>query len=258
MQRCMFLLATAAFGLGAGCMPVANYHSARTLGAGESSWGLTFSATTYTKEEVDESTGETETDAFTLPGVIPEVAYHVGITDDFELGGRVAPGFLYGELDAKYRFLHSDGLHLAVAPAVGQAFFFAATATIARLPLLLTYELHPRLALNTGVNATFWNVTGVDGSSEDIPFTDDSALTTMGFSIGLEVTGESGFIRPSLEITRGLLGDDNGGEPFQIAAVVLHMGTISGREMKKLDEMDRKLDEINQKLSWRDRRKPAP
>jgi len=257
MQRCTFLLATTALGLGAGCMPVSNYHTARTLGAGESSWGLTFSATTYSKEEVDETTGETEIESVTLPGVIPEVAYHVGITDDFELGGRVAPGLLYGELDAKYRFVQSDGLHLAVAPAVGQAFIFVATATIVRLPVLATIELHPRFALNAGVNATFWQVNGAD--SEDLPFTDDEgSLTTMGFSLGLEVSGETGFFRPSIELSRGVLGDDSGGEPFQMATVVLHMGTISGREMKKLDEMDRKLDEINDKLSWRDRHKPAP
>lgn len=45
---------------------------------------------------------------------------------------------------------------------------------------------------------------------------------------------------------------------FQMTTVVLHMGTISGREMKKLDEMDRKLDEINDKLSWRHLHTPAP
>jgi drug/metabolite transporter (DMT)-like permease len=55
-----------------------------------------------------------------------------------------------------------------------------------------------------------------------------------------------------------LLGEGEREDPLQIAAVVLHFGTISGRELKKLDQMDRKLDEINGKLSWRYRFKPDP
>jgi hypothetical protein len=258
MQRCTLLVSTAAVGLWAGCLPVGNYHSARTLGEGETSVGLSFSATTYTQTQENEETGELETDSLTLPGVIPEIAYHIGITDDFELGGRLAPGFLYAELDAKYRFLHSQGLHLAAAPAVGQAFAIVGTMTIVRLPLLLSYELHPRFAFNAGVNATLYRVSSVE-DDRDLPFVSaDGSLTTAGFSLGLEIIGDTAFIRPSIEIARALYGEADREDPLQIAAVVLHFGTITGRELKRLDEMDRKLDEINHKLSWAYRYKPEP
>jgi hypothetical protein len=258
MQRCTLLLSVAAAGLWAGCLPVGNYHTARTLGEGESALGITFSATTYTVTETDAETGELESDSLTIPGVIPEVSYHVGITDDFEIGGRVAAGLLYAELDGKYRFLRSEGLHLAVAPAVGQAFAIVGTLTTVRLPVLLTYEFHPRIALNAGANATLWYVASID-EGDDLPFADDDgALTTAGFSLGLEISGDTAFVRPSIEIARALYGEGQREDPLQIAAVVLHFGTISGRELKRLDEMDRKLDEINDKLSWRYRFKPEP
>lgn len=257
MHPCKLLLSLAAVGLWAGCLPVGNYHTARTLGEGESSMGITFSATTYTVTKEDEA-GELDSKSITIPGVIPELAYHIGITDDFELGGRVAAGFLYGEIDGKYRFLNSDGLHLAVAPAVGQAFAVVGTLTTVRLPVLLTYELHPRIAFNASLNATLWYVSSLD-DDDDLPFTnDDGSMTTAGFSLGFEISGETAFVRPSLEIGRAIYGAGEREDPLQIAAVVLHFGSISGRELKKLDQMDRKLDEINDKLSWGYRFKPDP
>lgn len=235
----------------AGCLPVANYHSARTLAEGESSFGTTFSMTTY---------ADAEGERITLPGLIPELTYHIGVTDDFEFGGRVAPGFLYGEVDAKYRFLRSDGLHMAVAPAIGQMAFLV-TVTTARLPLLLTYELTPRFAVNLGVNATLWNVNGVDADDDDSLFApDENFMTTTGASFGFEISGETAYLRPSFEISRAVIGGGGGmsdRDSLQIGAVVLHFGVVQGRELKKLEEMDRKLDEINDKLSWRHRHKPA-
>lgn len=246
-HKLVLVLTASALG---GCLPVANYHSARTLADGESSWGMTFSSTTYTDADGDQ---------LTIPGIIPEVTYHVGLTDDLEVGGRVAPGFLYGELDLKYRFVHTgDGLHLAVAPGLGQM-ALGVTVTTVRLPLLLTYELHPKIALNAGLNATMWNISGVD-PDDDVPFRtgSDNFMTTTGGSIGVEFSGKTGFIRPSLEFSTAVIGGSEAEqEPLQIAAVVLHFGWISGREMKKLEDMDRKLDEINDKLSWRDRVKPT-
>ncbi|WP_428268629.1 hypothetical protein [Haliangium sp.] len=236
--------------LGLGCMPVGNYHSARTLNRGESSLGFTFSSTTYTDPD--------DGDSVTIPGIIPEITYHVGVTDNLEVGGRVAPGFLYGEVDAKYRFLRGEGLHLAVAPAVGQMAFLV-TVTTVRLPLLLTYELSPNFAFNAGVNATFWNVSNVDpDADEDSPFgVGDDHLTTTGVSLGVEISGRTAYFRPSIEFTRGVFGADDQREAFQLGAAVLHFGIIFGREMAAIDEMDRKLDEINDKLSWRYRYAPA-
>jgi hypothetical protein len=240
-------LGTTAALLAPGCMPVSNYHSARTLGDGESSWGMTFSSTTY--KDVDDTTNE-QTRA-TIPGIIPEFTYHIGLSDDVEFGGRVAPGFLYGELDLKYRFLHNDRTHMAIAPAIGQMAFIVAITAI-RLPIILTYELNDKVALNTGVAGSAWVVSDNGDTGDDNPFQvgDDFLQTATGF-VGLDIQGRTAYIRPTLEITRGLLGDDT---DFEMVQVSVHFGFISGRELKKLDQMQDQLDRIEQKVSWKDRR----
>ncbi len=236
--------------ISAGCMPVSNYHSAKTLGKGESSWGVTFSSTTWTA--VDE-TGES--DAITIPGVIPEFTYHIGLTDDLEVGGRVAPGFLYGEVDLKYRFLRSDKLHLAVAPALGQFSALVKVSSI-RLPAILTYDINDMLSFNAAVHGSAWVVSDPE-SDYDSPFGNDEFLETTGVSVGLEIHGKTAFFRPSLEYTTAIFADDNDAR-FNLAAVVLHFGFIRGRELKKLEEMDEKLDRIEQNtMSWRNRAKPS-
>src|ERR1044072_9003404 len=112
--------------LASGCLMAGNYHTARTLEKGTSSFGLTFSATKYSFDyETTDSAGnpQKETISFAIPNLLPELTYHIGISDNAEAGGRLALGSLGGEFDIKYRFLHNDKLHLAVAPAISyQAF----------------------------------------------------------------------------------------------------------------------------------------
>lgn len=234
--------------LAPGCMPVSNYHSARTLGDGESSMGMTFSSTTYSDPE--------DGSRVTIPGIIPEVTYHVGLTDDVEFGGRVAPGFLYGELDLKYRFFHDGPTHLAIAPALGQMAFIISVTTM-RLPVILTYELNDKVALNTGVAASAWIVSDTGDADQDSPFStgDDFLRTATGF-VGLDIQGRTAYIRPTLELTRGVFGND-GSEDFEMLQVSVHFGFISGRELKKLDQMQEQLDRIENKVSWKDRRNPS-
>lgn len=237
----------------AGCLPVGNYHSARTLNDGESSWGLTFSTTTYTDEDGD---------SLTIPGVIPEVTYHVGVADDVEVGGRVAPGFLYGEFDVKWRFVQSGPLHVALAPALGQM-AAGITLTTFRFPVVMTYELNERIAINAGVNGTTWRLGSVssdDGDSSLGFYSGDEVFVTSGFSLGLEISGKTSFFRPTFEWGTMVTNPDGNAERLKIGAVFLHFGFISGRELKKLEEMDEKLDRIEQRLgadNWNIRRKPT-
>ncbi|HUH02571.1 MAG TPA: hypothetical protein VML75_11310 [Kofleriaceae bacterium] len=232
--------------LAPGCMPVSNYHSARTLGDGESSWGMTFSSTTY----------QTNEGRVTVPGIIPEVTYHIGLTDDVEFGGRVAPGFLSGELDLKYRFLHEGPTHLAIAPALGQMAFWI-TITSVRLPLILTYELNDKVALNTGVAASAWIVSDTGGEDRESPFGgvgEDVLRTATGF-VGLDIQGRTAYIRPTIEFTRAVFGNQESSD-FEMLQFSVHFGFISGRELKKLDQMQEQLDRIENKVSWKDRRNP--
>lgn len=85
-------------------------------------------------------------------------------------------------------------------------------------------------------------------------------MVTSGGSFGIEFTGRTAFFRPTLEW--GTMVTDPGGdaERFKIGAVFLHFGFISGRELKKLEEMDQKLDRIEQKMgadNWKVRRAPS-
>src|SRR5512140_508339 len=73
------------FGLlisGGGCLMSGNYHSAKTLGKGESQVGLTFSATRYDHVSTDNSTNPptTTTESIVLPELLPEITYHGGDT----------------------------------------------------------------------------------------------------------------------------------------------------------------------------------
>jgi hypothetical protein len=225
----------------AGCLPVSNYHSARTLGDGESDFGVTFSSTSY-----QSATGDSDT-TVVVPGLIPELTYHIGITDDVQFGGRIALGFLYGELDLKYRFLHSDGLHLAVAPAIGQVAAFG-TLTSLRLPLLATYEVSERFAVSGSVSGSSWAV----GS---LPSDDDAAgpfnvgerfFTMVGGSLGVEISGETAYIRPSFEMNTLTFRPDGADRRIKTGAIVFHVGRIGGREKKQLDRIEEKLDRLHE------------
>src|SRR6185436_17663229 len=107
--------------------------SAKTLGKGESQVGLTFSATRYDEVKTN-SDNTTTTESIVLPELLPEITYHIGMTDDVEVGGRVALGALGLEGDVKYRFFKSDKLHLAIAPAVSYQAFIILQGVGFRLP----------------------------------------------------------------------------------------------------------------------------
>jgi hypothetical protein len=223
----------------AGCLPVSNYHSARTLGAGESDFGVTFSSTSYQSASSDSNA------TVVVPGLIPELTYHVGITDDVQFGGRVALGFLYGELDLKYRFLHTPELHLAVAPAIGQV-AAVGTLTSLRLPLLATYDVNERFSLGGSVSGSSWVVSSLPTSSDTAgPFdAGERFLTMVGGSLGFEVRGETAYIRPSFEMNTLTYRPDGAARRIKTGALVLHVGRIGGREKKQLDRIEEKLDQV--------------
>jgi hypothetical protein len=254
IQRACLVLVAGSAGLFAGCLPVSNYHSAKTLAEGESDFGLTFSSTTYS-DPYDDPNDSSDGGSITLPGLVPELTYHIGVTDDLEVGGRIAPGFLYGEVDAKYRFFHAPRVHMAVAPALGQLAFIG-TLTTLRLPLLLTYELSPRFAVTGGINGSVWKVSSLPDNDSGGPFAvGDDLFTTTGGSVGIEISGETAYFRPSFEFSTMVTDPGGDADRLKIAALVLHFGFIGGREKKQLDRIENKLDRLEQKagLNWKQR-----
>jgi hypothetical protein len=238
--RFALLLAT---GLGTtGCLMAGNYHSARTLEKGVSSAGMTFSITRYTDVDRDASTGETTTDVITLPTLIPEFTYHIGITDDLEAGGRLAPSSLGMEFDVKYRLFQGDAFHLAVAPAIGYQTGIIYSATHAKLPLLGTFDLAENFSV-TG--AVFGGTARFDDVDESFD-TFRGNLGSTGAFLGVELRGETFYLRPGFEWTEYVADFDNDPnfDGFRTFSVIAHFAVVFGREKKQLNRMERKLDRI--------------
>ena len=83
---------------------------------------------------------------------MPDVLYNRGITDDFELGGRLSLGSGLFEVNAKYRYLQvaRGTLHFTVALAVGYRALALANGPVLTLPLLVTYDLSSGMSLSGG------------------------------------------------------------------------------------------------------------
>lgn len=221
------------------CPMAGNYHSARTLEKGTSAVGMTFSITQY-ETDVD---NDGMTEKFAWPNFIPELTYHVGITDDVEVGGRVALGSMGMEADVKWRFYHNDKLHVAIAPAIGYQAFVFLQGGLLRLPGVLTYDLNEHFALNLAVfgsSTHFSSTNDVEGAAAF-----DGTLVATGAAFGVEIRGETLMIRPALEFTR-FVADFDGEtfEPFNTVNILVHIAFIGGREKKQLNRMERKLDRV--------------
>ena len=223
-----------------------NYHTAKTLEKGTSEFGMTFSATTYNfKNTTTDSTGNktTENISFAIPNLLPELTYHVGVSDNAEAGGRIALGSLGGEFDVKYRFLHSDKLHLAVAPAISYQAFILIQGGGLRLPGILTYELADNLDVNLAafVTETHWKAVS---DSEDFAAWNGN-LTQTGAAVGFDLHGETMSIRPAFEWSRIIFNTDGDNfKPFNTFNVLIHVSFIGGREKKQLDRIERKIDNL--------------
>jgi hypothetical protein len=228
--------------LASGCLMAGTYHSARTLGKGESSLGTNFSFTTYEYRYTD-SDGVRRTGRFSLPNLIPELTYHIGITDDVEAGGRIALGSLGVEGDVKWRFHRSEKLHLAIAPALGYQPIGLVRGTTLRIPGILTYDLADNFSVNAAI---FW----ATSHFEPIVETEglgvfDGTLGAAGAAFGVELRGEVLAIRPMLEFTRYVArfgGDSFDG--FSTVNLMIHIARIGGREKKQLDRIEQKIDRM--------------
>lgn len=248
-----WLLALAAFSMIPGCLASGVYRTARTLDPGEGDLGLTFSATRFSGNDqtVTDSTGKQTTVSgpnFVLPNVIPEVSYHIGVADDLELGGRVALGSLLLEMDAKYRFLRTDLVHLALAPALGYRALGFIEGPSLTLPLIATFDVNEHFSVNAAPYVSYTNLTSTDSELKDV----SGKFLSAGGSIGVEVRGKTAHIMPSIDFSQTVmdLADASGTTATSQRFVIfsLTFGWVSGRELKKLEKMDEKLDRIEDKL----------
>ncbi len=236
-----------------GCLSAGIYRTARTLEKGEGDLNVTFSAfriggTKTTETQADGTKVTSESDAITIPNIIPEIAYHVGVTDDFEVGGRAAAGSALLEVDAKYRFFRSDNLHLAVAPALGFRSFGPIEGTAATLPVLATFDLNDAFSVNLAPYASYSSLTSTDKDLSGV----SGNFVSAGGSVGIQLRGRTVHFMPSIDVSQTMvsLSDSKGSEDSSVRFVVfnLTMGWVSGRELKKLERIEEKLDRMDQKL----------
>lgn len=222
-----------------GCLMAGNYHSAKTLEPGESSFGMTFSLNQLSVSDEE----------YTIPNVIPEFAFHVGVAENWEVGGRVALGSLGIEMDTKYRFFQKGGLHLALAPAVAYQAILTIRGVSARIPVILSYDFTDNFGFNAAALGGFTSFdTDEDSDDPDDEYVGyfNGQTFSYGISLGPEIRGTVFFVRPAVEIIRyetRLAEDEEGGDPFTSVNALVHFGWVFGREKQQLDRIEQKLDQ---------------
>ena len=239
------------------CPSAGVYRTAKTLEPGTSDIGLSFNATKLSSESIEAtSDGQTQTEDtssgpdIVIPKILPEVSFHIGVADNVEVGGRVdiTAGLL--ELDTKYRFLKSSGLHVAVQPAAAYQSFFFIEGYRLTLPLMVTYEINDWFAVNAYGLGQYSSLSPTDDTA-------DGAVDISGASVGggggLTFSGETFYFSPSIEYTQTLLEaeDDDAnsvGFNYTYTVVSLNMGWILGKEKKQLDRIENKIDKMDDKL----------
>jgi hypothetical protein len=219
----------------AGCPTAGVYRTARTLNAGEVDVGFLVSAThAEFPGTTDPSTGATSSsESLTFVNILPEFSLHFGLTDDVELGGRVALSAFMGEMDLKLRLIgdRSSSTHLAIAPAVGAQALFIIEGWHATLPIIFTQQLTPSVALNLAAYGGYRNlhIVGADSGTTDTGL-DRFALTTttVGGSVGLELRGDRFYVMPVVDVSRTLntvgAGDPSTSASGAVSFVIFGLG----------------------------------
>lgn len=134
------------------CQSPAVIRTARTLPAGKGDLGFSINFTRISVRAARVEGVPFPPQDFNLPSPIPDVLYNRGITDDFELGGRLSPASGLFEVNAKYRYLQlaQGTLHFAIAPALGYRVLWLVNGPVLTLPLLVTYDLSPGMSISGG------------------------------------------------------------------------------------------------------------
>jgi hypothetical protein len=242
------------------CMTAGMYRTAHVLpqNTGDLSLHMNVTRLTTKLETIEQNqNGEfvTTKKDFTVnyPNIIPEVSYHYGIADDFEVGGRVALGSAMIEIDGKYRFVGgpNETLHLAVQPALGYRSFGIIEGAHLSVPLIATYDFNDNISLNGSGFATYTHYrTPTDfDSSDNANFGGDTIVA--GGALGVQFETMSGFhIMPAMEVQRSAYrGGDAKDLPKWTAIIFgVTLGWGGDKEMRKLNKMDDKLDRIDDKL----------
>ena len=239
-----------------GCPSAGLYRSARTLEPSETDLGLNLDMTRAAWAASSWYNGADNTKKAggnaTFWGA-PEVHAHHGIVPDLEAGGRIAFGGPYAELDAKYRFLHSGSLHLAVAPLGGWTPGGALRGGRIALPLLATWDFDEHWGVSAGLHGGYrWarpnpvSVHVQPGDIGDLRWAAGSGGWNYGAGLSADWRGDHLYVRPAVELTRSSAHTPGSGADYGIDTwtVTLSAGWTFGRDTAAMDKTRQQLDAL--------------
>lgn len=185
--------------IGSACMTPGVYRSARVLEKGHSDLSVAIhpSANSISSYQSDGKKGPAST--MLEPGLSPDFSYHVGVSQNVELGARVQPLIGFLEFDSKVRLIGDDDsqFHLALQPAIGVQPLLAFFSAQATLPVLATYEINDMLSL-TGYG---YGQVAKLGNVLDADILSGVTNTALGLGTSLEVHGDSLYMMPFVNIS---------------------------------------------------------
>ena len=237
------------------CLPLGVYGEARTLKEDQTEVTLAWNATKWTtsaqEAEVDENGAETqsasaESDGW-LPNLIPEVAFGVGMTDDFTLGGRAALGSMYFEINGKYRFVNSDALQASAGFQLGGRAFGPFEGVNVTAPLWLSYDLSKKITATVSPYIQYSKISIADptGSGSDFTGIEGESIYA-GTSLSVLIKGRTLHFGPTFEYQRSIKtfveGDALDTPDFMMVGIVL--GFPMGEELESLDRIESKIDAL--------------
>lgn len=241
-----------------GCPSTNLYRTARTLEPGEGDFSLGFSATRIAQsdyEVTDPDSGATSTQegaSVAFPNLVPDLSGHVGVADNVEVGGRVGLGSLLVELDTKLRVVgdRESKTHVAVQPALGYRSAIIVEGYSATLPLIFTHDINSKFSVNV---SPFVSYTSYNSTDEDVDVNLEGDALSVGGSLGFQIRGETFHIMPAIEMSKTATTFDDGDNDVASADITyvtfgVTFGWVLGREKQQLDRIERKLDDLGEKL----------
>lgn len=210
------------------CQSPALVRTARTLPEGAGDLALSVNLTRISLRATRVEGVTVPVQDFNLPNPVPDVLYNHGITNDFELGGRLSLGSGLLEVNAKYRYLQvaQGTLHFAVAPAAGYRVLGLVNGPVLTLPLLVTYDLSPRMSLSGGPLISYASYSVPDSLAfGDLDLRGNTLYA--GGGMGLQLRSALGLhLMPSVELHRSV---SRQGDAAELPVVdVLFLGVTLG------------------------------
>jgi len=239
------LLLVAVAGFATGCFATKMAQTAEPLGDGNNELALSFN----TSQFANLTEGGNGASA-TLPNLIPNFHWGVGIGDDMDLYGSVNFVGWYTELGLKYVPLQTENGNLAVAPLVGLSPLGALASLRLAVPVLYTHKLNNKTSLTVmgeGVYRRRGNASSGDWSDDAVDAFSGDTLG-VGGGIGLEVKGRAFFVRPSLNYTYYTASFTGADDPLDIGIGQLGFtfGRVGGKVEAQLDRIEEKLDALSE------------